>query len=129
MSTEGEPMDTETQPAYAFQVAHARVREINRSIAPIEEHYLSIDGSGRAGMEASGVLEDFKRLSQERTDLIAEVKRMRTEVGDEAILAGLAEMKGGEAAAEYIKTVPLEGQRVKSEASKEVRKGFFGRFR
>jgi hypothetical protein len=102
---------------------------IAADLAPYEERYLSIDGLGSAGMEADGVLDYYTARSKERGDIIEELKRLRTEAGDEAILAELKGTEGSERAVEYIRKVPLQEDREKDEVKRETRKGWFGRFR
>lgn len=114
--------------ARAFLEARIKLAELSARLAPIEEHYLSMDGSGSAGMELAGIYDDYMAKSRERADVVAEMKQLRTEAGDEAILAGLKNLQGSELAIKYIQQVPLESE-MKSEAKKETRKGFFGRFR
>jgi len=117
------------QSARAFLEAHNRLREIARDLAPYEERYLSFDGLGSAGMEVDGVLNHYTARSNERAELAAELRRLRTEAGDENILAELKKMSSGEKAIEYIQKVPLEESGEKKEAQRETHKGWFGRFR
>ncbi len=115
--------------AQTFLEAHTKLRALSDELAPYEREYLSIDGLGSAGMQATGVYDYYMKKSGERSEIVAEMKRLRVEAGDEAILAGLKDMGGGELAIQYIQKVPLKREVVPSEPAKEKRRGFFGRFR
>lgn len=115
------------QAAQAFFETHKKLRELAAELAPYEERYLSMDGLGSAGMEVDGVYDYYIKKSEERGELVAELKRLRTEVGDEGILSELQGVEGSEAAKEYIRKVPLK--EFQPEARKETKRGFFGRFR
>ncbi len=117
------------QAAQQFLEAHAKAHAISRDVALVESIYLGPEGLGSAGMETAGVYDDYTHRSKEREELVAEMKRLRAEAGDEAILAELSHIQGGERAAEYIRTVPLHEDREKNELKKEVRKGWFERLR
>ncbi len=117
------------QAAQEFLEAHTKLRAVAADLAPYEERYLSIDGLGSAGMEVDGVLDYYTARSKELGDLVEELKRLRTEAGDKMILAELKDTKGSESAMEYIRKVPLREDHEKNEIRKEMRSGFFGRFR
>lgn len=124
-------MDTKQESARAFLETHNKLRAIAEKIAPHEREYLSMDGLGSAGMEVDGVLDQYNEMAKERGDIVAELKRLRLEVGDENILAELKQTQGSELAAEYIRKVPLKELKneTQNEVRKETRKGLFGRFK
>jgi len=116
--------------ARAFLEVHNTLRAIAERLAPVEKEYLAEDGLGSAGMEASGIWEEYNALSKERGDLVEELRRLRMEAGDETILAELKGLEGSEQALDYIHKVPLrELKEAGKELAQERRRGFFGRFR
>lgn len=114
--------------AQAFLDAHNKVRAIATELTPIESRYLSLDGLGSAGMEVDGILDQYNEKSKERSEIVAEMKRLRSEAGDAQILAELNKLEGAEAAVEYIRKVPLQEPTREAALQKEVHKGIFGRF-
>lgn len=125
-------MDANQESARAFFETHNKLRAIAKKIAPYENQYIFSEGAlGSAGMEVDGVSDEYNEMAKERGDIVAEMKRLRLEAGDENILAELKQMQGSELAAEYIRKVPLKELKseTQSEARKETRKGIFGRFK
>lgn len=120
-------MDTK-QAAQDFLAKHTQLRELSGRISQYEQGY-SFDDLGSAGMEVNGVLGEYNRLNAERGELVGELKRLRSEAGDENILSELESTEGSEAAREYIQKVPLQEKEEIREVRKEVKKGLFGRFR
>src|SRR3989344_1367072 len=93
--------------ARAFLDAHTRLLAIAAELAPIEARYLSDDGLGSAGMEVDGHWKWYQKKTQERGEVVAELRAIRNGADDESLLAELGTLPGAERAREYIRKVPL----------------------
>lgn len=112
---------TPTEIAQKFVETHAKLREIAEFLQPWESEYLSDNGLGSAGMQASGVYDEYMMRSGQRGELVKELTAIRKDMGNEALLAELAKLPEADLAKTYVERMVSHEQRIPSEAAQELK--------